>query len=341
MLFRSFLALNLAGRQHRVCPLFQWGIMVDINKFVWSETYRPRTPDQLIAPKAIRDSVDGILSSGNIPNMLLTGRSGIGKTTIARMLVENLGLDYIVVNASLNGNIDTLRNDIQSFASTVSFSGGRKVVILDEFDYSNPQSTQPALRGFMDMYVENCCFIATANYRNKIIPALLDRFEIFEFNIPKSEYPKLSMQFAKRCEEILKAEGATYDRDVLMRFVIANTPNWRKTLNMLQKYNTANGCIDIGILSATKKTDLDSLLVHLKTKNYSEYRKWISTNTDGDVSNIFTDLSETIQQAVIPASIAEAIIIIARYQYQAAFVADQQINLSACFAELSVSCQFV
>ena len=314
--------------------------MTDVNKFVWAETYRPANVDDLIATEEVRKIVEGIIQKGDIPNMLLVGRSGIGKTTIARMLCESIGADYIIINASLKGNIDTLRNEILQFASTVSFKGGRKYVILDEADGLNPQHTQPALRNFMDTYVQNCGFILTANHLNKIIPALLDRVSVEHFNIKKADHPKLAITFLKRCEHILEAESIPYDREALGRYIIAHTPNFRSILNALQKYAVTHGKIDAGILAADSIVPLSSLIPHIKAGDYVEVRKWVSLNIDNDISDIFTGLYDTLTPIVTSDTAGDLVIILARYQYQAAFVVDQQINLAAALVEVMVNCQF-
>lgn len=307
---------------------------------IWSEKYRPHKVEELIATKEIKALVQGIIDKNQIQNYLFVGTSGIGKTTIARLILDVLGYEYIIINGSLNGNIDTLRNQIQTFASTISFSGGRKYVIIDEADYLNPQSTQPALRNFIETFAGNCGFIFTANYENKIIQPLRDsRLEIIRFPIPKAELPKLAMDFTKRLEYILTQEGIAYEKDVLARLVLSKMPDWRKVINNVQRYATQAGEINAGILVNQKTVSLNDLVKPLLIeKNFGEIRKWVAINADNDISQIYSTLAEGLVEHVHDKSISDLIIIIARYQYQAAFVADQQINLAACLAEIMASC---
>jgi replication factor C small subunit len=311
-----------------------------IDKFVWAETYRPKTVDELITATPIKRFVQGILDGGKIPNIILVGRPGIGKTTIAKLLVEQLGREYLLINASLNGNIDTLRTDIQQFASTSSFDGTRKYVILDEFDHSNPQSFQPALRGFIDSYVENCGFIFTANYENKIIAPLIDRCEIERFEISKADLPKLSMQFLQRAEFILNEEKVPFERDAVAKFIISRAPNWRSILNALQKYATANGTIDTGILTSSSSASISQLIPLLRSKDYNGIRKWVSLDAGAEPQQIYGQLFEHLPVLVHAANTLDLVVILARYQYQSAFVADQELNLAAVLAEIMINCEF-
>lgn len=314
--------------------------MNELTNAVWAERYRPKSIGELITTKEIGQLVQGLLDKGVVGNYLLVGRPGIGKTTIARMLMDVLGFEYILINASLEGNIDTLRTKVQQFASTISFDGRRKYVIFDEADYSNATSTQPALRGFIDLFAGNCGFIFTANYKNRIIQPLQDRLSTIEFTIPKAQYPRLAMEFTKRATYILEQEGVTtIDQDVLARFIITNTPNWRTIINELQKYVTQTGVIDSGLLASQAKSNVDTLIKPLLVeKNYTNVRKWVANNVNNDPGQIYTTLADVLPNHLVDQSIGDLIIIVAKYQYQAAFVADQQVNLAACLAEIMAVC---
>lgn len=314
--------------------------MENFRDYQWSHKYRPREVEDLIATDEVKRDVEQILKNGRAPNMLLVGPSGIGKTTIALLLGEKLGADTTMINASLKGNIDTLRNEILQFAGTVSLSGNHKYVILDEADYLNPQSTQPALRNFIDTYTENCGFWLTANYGNKIIEPLRRRLEIHEFKILKSDLPKLVMQMTKRCEEILTREGIDYDKVCLARFVATHAPNWRTVLIELQRYARRNGRVDSGILSQSGASNLDALIPLFKKKDYAGLRRWIGENADSSAQELFTELVEVLEPHVDSTTLPALIIICARYAYQSAFVADQQINFAAAMAEILAECLF-
>jgi len=306
---------------------------------VWSEKYRPTEVEDLIATKEVKALVNGILSKKLLGNLLLVGPPGIGKTTIARLLLEKLGFEYIIINASIDGNIDTLRNRIKDFASTISFSGTRKYVILDEADYLNAQSTQPALRNFIETFSKNCGFIFTANYENKIIEPLRSRLTTERFPVPKAQYPKLALDFTRRMQKILEAEGVEYDFDTLGAYVMKTMPNWRSIINHIQDYAQRYDKIDTGLLGTLQTASLAGLIKPLfKDKNFGEVRKWVANTIDNDAVQIYTTLAEGLVDLVVEQSVGDLIIIIARYQYQSAFVADQQVNLSACLAEIMATC---
>ena len=306
--------------------------------FLWVEKYRPQTTKECILPKDIKKTFQDIVDTGEMQNLLLSGGAGCGKTTIAKALCNELDCDYIMINCSEDGNIDTLRTKIRNFASTVSMSGEKKVVILDEFDYSNAQSTQPALRGFIEEFSDNCRFILTCNFKNRIIEPLHSRCTNVEFRIPNKEKPKLAMSLLERVKEILKKEEVPYEEPVLAELISKHFPDFRRIINELQRYSVA-GTIDIGILSQIGEIQIKSLVDAMKTKNFKDVRKWVVENLDNDQTQIFRNLYDALNEHLEPASIPQAILIIADYQYKAAFVADHEINLTACLTEMMMGCE--
>jgi len=308
--------------------------------FLWVEKYRPRTIADTVLPESLKSVFQRFVDEGSVPNMLLTGRAGVGKTTVARALLEQLGADYIVINSSMHGNIDTLRTDILNFASTVSFSGGRKYVILDEADYLNPNSTQPALRNFMEQYSKNCGFILTCNFKNKLIEPLWSRCSVVEFSIPKEEKPKLAVQFYRRVVDILTREQVEFEPKAVAGLIEKHFPDWRRCLNELQRY-AATGKIDIGLLSNLQDDSIKQLCGYLREKHFTSVRKWVGENSDIDVPVFFRKLYDTAFETMdSPSSVAQLVLILAKYQYQAAFVVDQEINLAACMTEIMIECSF-
>ena len=308
--------------------------------FLWVEKYRPRTIADTVLPESLKSVFQRFVDEGSVPNMLLTGRAGVGKTTVARALLEQLGADYIVINSSMHGNIDTLRTDILNFASTVSFSGGRKYVILDEADYLNPNSTQPALRNFMEQYSKNCGFILTCNFKNKLIEPLWSRCSVVEFSIPKEEKPKLAVQFYRRVVDILTRERVEFEPKAVASLIEKHFPDWRRCLNELQRY-AATGKIDVGMLSNLQDDSVKQLCGYLKEKHFTSVRKWVGENSDIDVPVFFRKLYDTAFETMdSPSSVAQLVLILAKYQYQAAFVVDQEINLAACMTEIMIECSF-
>lgn len=310
------------------------------DEFLWVEKYRPKTIKDTILPAGMKKTFQEFVDNGEIPNLLLSGTQGTGKTTVARALCEEIGADYIVINGSMNGGIDTLRNDIKNFASTVSLGGGRKVVILDEADYLNPQSTQPALRGFIEEFSKNCSFILTCNFKNRIIAPLHSRCSVIDFKIDNSEKPKLAGQFFKRVMEILKTEEVTGNDKVVVELVTRHFPDNRRILNELQRYG-ASGTIDEGILSVTTDVNIKNLMTELKAKNFKEVRKWVALNIDNDPVQLYRSLYDSASTYVALRSIPQLVVTIADYQYKSAFVADQEINLVACLTELMVECEYL
>lgn len=307
--------------------------------FLWVEKYRPRTIEDTILPTNLKTTFQTFIDQGNVPNLLLTGTAGVGKTTVARAMLEQLGCDYIVINGSLNGNIDVLRNDIQQFASSVSLSGGRKYVILDEADYLNANSTQPALRNFMEEFSRNCGFILTCNFRNRIIEPLHSRCSVIDFKITKADTVKLAGQFLKRVEGILEIENIKFERPVLAEIISKYFPDWRRVLNELQRYSVT-GSIDTGILVNLQSESLEELLGFMKNKNYTSVRQWIGKNLDSDTNSIFRGLYDSAVNNIVPRSIPQLVVILAKYQYQAAFAADHEVNLAACLAEIMIEVEF-
>lgn len=312
--------------------------MNQVNEFLWVEKYRPRAIVDTILPSDLKQTFQQFVDQKEIPNLLLTGRAGVGKTTVAKAMLEQLGCDYIVINGSMNGNIDTLRNEIRQFASSVSFTGTRKYVILDEADYLNPQSTQPALRNFMEEFSKNCGFILTCNFRNRIIDPLISRCSVVDFKIPKSERPALAAEFFKRACEILKRENIPFKQEVLASVVEKHFPDFRRTLNELQRYS-ATGSIDVGILTNFTESKFKDLVGLLKAKNFSGIRKWVG-EADVDDAVFFRTLYDTSSDYLQSSAIPQLVLIIADYQYKAAFVADKEINTVACLTEVMINCEF-
>ena len=307
--------------------------------FLWVEKYRPRTIDSAILPSTLKTTFQQFVDQKNVPNLLLTGRAGVGKTTVARAMLEELQCDYIIINGSMNGNIDTLRSEIKDFASSISFSGGRKYVILDEADYLNPNSTQPALRNFMEEYSRNCGFILTCNFKNKIIEPLHSRCSVVEFKIDKEDKPKMASQFYKRVCNILDQENVQYDQKAVIEVITKFFPDWRRVLNELQRYS-ATGKIDSGILVNFSEENLKGLVELLKAKNFTEVRRWVAENNDLDQAVFFRKLYDTASQYMKPNSIPQLVITLADYQYKAAFVADHEINILACLTEIMAEGDF-
>jgi len=303
------------------------------------EKYRPATIDDCILPVSLKETFKDIVGSGECQNLLLTGGAGCGKTSVARALCNELDADSILINCSEDGNIDTLRTKIRTFASTVSISGNKKVVILDEFDYSNANSIQPALRGAIEEFADNCRFIITCNYKNRIISPIHSRCTNIEFTIPSEEKPSLAGQFMQRVKTILDKEAIPYEDKILAQLITKYFPDFRRVLNELQRYSVA-GIIDIGILSQIGEVQVKELAVAMKGKNFTEARKWVVSNLDNSQTELFRKIYDGLYDYVTPSSIPQAILILADYQHKAAFVADQEINLTACIVELMMECEF-
>jgi DNA polymerase III delta prime subunit len=304
------------------------------DQFLWVEKYRPRKISDCILPSEQKTAFAQIAEGGQLQNMLFCGAAGVGKTTVARALCEELGLDYIVINGSEESGIDVLRTKIKQFASTVSFDGGTKVVILDEADYLNPNSTQPALRGFIEEFSKNCRFIFTCNFKNRIIAPLHSRCTVIEFKIAKEDKPKVAARFFKRITEILTNEEVTFDPKVVAKLVEKYFPDYRRCLNELQRYSVG-GTIDEGMLTSIADVNMNELLEGLKEKDWKRMRSWVVNNLDNDPVTLFRKIYDTL--IMHTTQIPQLVLIIADYQYKAAFVTDQEINLAACLTEIMAS----
>ena len=311
--------------------------MIDHGLFV--EKYRPKTIEDCILPQTLKDTLTGIIKSGESQNLLLHGGAGVGKTTVARAICNELNADYILINCSEEGNIDTLRTKIRQFASTVSLGGGSKIVILDEFDYSNAQSIQPALRGAIEEFSKNCRFIITCNYKNRIISPIHSRCTNIEFKIPSKEKPGIAIQILSRLEEILNTENIQYEKPVLVSLITKYFPDIRRILNELQRYSVS-GLIDVGILSQIGELQVKDLVSAMKNRDFASCRKWVVDNIDNSQTELFRKIYDGLNEHMKSSSIPQAILIIAEYQYKSAFVADQEINLTACIVELMMECEF-
>ena len=302
--------------------------------FLWVEKYRPKTIDDCILPKEQKEYFKNLVKNGDIQNMLLCGTAGTGKTTVARALCEQLNSDYIIINGSEESGIDVLRTKIKQFASTVSFTGNTKVVILDEADYLNPNSTQPALRGFIEEFANNCRFIFTCNFKNRIISPLHSRCAVVDFKIPGQEKPKLAAQFFKRLADIMSFESIEFDPKVMAKVVEKHFPDFRRTLNELQRY-AQSGKIDEGILINLSEANMNELVHALKDKDWKKMRSWVVNNLDNDPVSLFRKIYDTM--VPLTNQVPQLVLTIADYQYKSAFVSDQEINLVACLTEIMAS----
>jgi DNA polymerase III delta prime subunit len=308
--------------------------------FLWVEKYRPRTVSDCVLPESTKQVFQQIVDKGEIPNMMFTGTAGLGKTTIAKAICNQLGCDYIIVNGSEEGNIDTLRNKIKRFASTVSLAGDVKVVILDEADYLNPQSTQPALRGFIEEFSDNCRFILTCNFKNRIIEPLHSRCGVYEFNITKKDLPELCGKFLQRSQMILKEENIEVpDTKLLAEVIMRFAPDWRRVLGELQR-SSGSGVLDLSSLGTKANGNYDSLFASLKSKDFKKMRSWVSNNIDVDSSVIFRSIYDNMYEKADPSSIPQLVLILADYQYKNAFVADHELNMVACMTEIMANVEF-
>jgi len=303
------------------------------------EKYRPSKVADCILPASIKKTFEDIVRTGEVPNMILAGGAGCGKTTVAVAMCKELGLDYLFINASEDNGIDVLRTRIRNFASTVSLSGGKKVVILDEADYLNPQSTQPALRGAIEEFANNCRFVLTCNFKTRIIEPLHSRCTVIDFKIPAKEKPTLAGQFLDRAKMIMDSEGVQYEEKAVAELIIRYYPDFRKTLNTIQRH-ALSGSINASVLSNGKDIEIDALIKAMKSKSFPEIRKWVVDNSDREPASLFRKIYEGIQDKVEMGSIPQAVLILGEYQYKSAFVADQELNLVACCLMLASDCTF-
>ena len=310
-----------------------------MEKFLWVEKYRPTNVDECILPNNLKQTFKEFVKQKTLPNMILSGGAGVGKTTVAKAMIDEISATSMMINGSEESGIDVLRTKIKNFASTSSLEGGRKYLILDESDYLNPQSTQPALRGFMEEFHKNCGFILTCNYKNRLIEPLHSRCSGVDFKIPKKEINKLCTQFFKRVKGILEEESIKYDEKVVAELINKYFPDWRRTLNELQKYS-ASGQIDSGILVNLSEVNINELMDALKNNEFTTVRKWIVNNLDNDPNRMFRLIYDSLYDYLDGATIPHAVIIIGDYSYKSAFVADQEINMLACMTELMGAVKF-
>ena len=306
---------------------------------LWVEKYRPSKISECILTDDLKKTFQTFVDEGNIPNLLLTGGPGVGKTTVAKAMLEELGATYMMINGSEESGIDVLRNKIKNFASTVSMDGNRKFVILDEADYLNPQSTQPALRGFIEEFHKNCGFILTCNFKNRIIDPLHSRCSVVEFRIPVAEKPKLAGEFFKRVQGILDGEGVQYQPKAVAGVVEKYFPDWRRVLNELQRYSVS-GMIDRGILVNISETNMKDLTTFLKEKDFKSIRKWVANNLDNDPARMYRKVYDALYEDIQPQTVPHLVLATADYSYKSAFVADQEINMLAFMIEIMTQVQF-
>ena len=312
-----------------------------MNNTLWVEKYRPTKIEDCILPDEIKTTFQSIVDSGEIPNLLLTGSPGIGKTTVAKALCNQLDCDWLMINGSDEGRmIDTLRTTVVNYASTVSLSGGKKVIIIDEADYMNKDSVQPALRGVIEEFSKNCRFIFTCNFKNRIIPALHSRCSVVDFRISKDAKPALGMEMLENVKRILNKEGVEYEESVLVQLVLKYFPDFRRVINELQKYSL-NGIIDENILKQSSDENFNELFVALKGKDFSGMRKWVAQNIDNDHVRLYRQIYDTLNNRFEKKSIPQAVLTIANYSYMSAFVADQEVNMVACLTEIMMDSEFV
>ena len=308
---------------------------------LWCERYRPKTVEECILPSDLKETFKEIIATGEVPNMMFSGTAGLGKTTVARAICNELKLDYIIINASESGNIDTLRGKIKQFASSISLSGGYKVVILDEADYLNAQSTQPALRGFIEEFSSNCRFILTCNFKNRIIEPLHSRCGVIEFNTNKKQMAGLCQEFMTRVVEILKEEGVSgYPMEQLAELIMRHAPDWRRVLNELQRHSRG-GTLSLDAIGVSSGGNFAELFGHLKGKDFKNMRLWVANNMDVESTAIFRGIYDQMTDAVSPNSVPQVVLILADYSYKSAFMADAELNVVACLTEIMANVEFV
>jgi DNA polymerase III delta prime subunit len=308
--------------------------------FLWVEKYRPKTIEECVLPVSLKSTFSDMVAKGEPQNLLFSGTAGVGKTTVAKALCNEMDCDWILINCSEEGNIDTLRTKIRQFASTVSLSGDvKKVVILDEFDYSNANSIQPALRGAIVEFANNCRFILTCNYKSRIIEPIHSRCTCIDFVLTPSEKPQIAAKMMERCSFILNQEGVKHDKKVLGQLIMKHFPDMRRILNELQRYSVS-GSIDIGILTSIADSEIKNLVSSLRNKDFAGVRRWAALNAETSPQEVYRKIYDSLGDVLENQSIPEAIIIIGEAQYRSAFVADQEINLVACLVQIMMSCAF-
>ena len=307
--------------------------------FLWVEKYRPKTISECVLPSGLKQTLSEFISKGDLPNLILSGGPGVGKTTAAKAMIEELGLTYMMINGSEESGIDTLRVKLKNYASTVSLHGGRKYLILDEADYLNAQSTQPALRGLIEEFHKNCGFILTCNYKNRLIPPLHSRCSVVDFTIQKSEKKELAEQFFKNVMNILIVENIKFEPKAVAEVINKFFPDWRRVINELQRYSVS-GRIDAGILVDISEINIKELMRFMKDKEFTNVRKWIINNIDNDPTRLFRRLYDNLYDYMDGSSIPHVVVILGEYQYKAAFVADQEINMLACLTEIMARGKF-
>jgi DNA polymerase III delta prime subunit len=309
-----------------------------MDHLLWTEKYRPKTIEECILPERLKTPFQEYVNQKNIPNLLLSGGAGVGKTTVAKAMCNEIGCDYMVINGSDESGIDVFRTKIKNYASSMSLSGGRKVIIIDEADYLNPNSTQPALRNAIEEFAGNCSFIFTCNFKNRIIEPLHSRCAVIDFGLKNGEKAKMAGSFFKRIQSVLQSENVDYDDAVIAELVKKHFPDFRRIINEMQRYSQF-GKIDSGILVQMGDVEISNIVKYIKDKDFGAIRKWVAT-TEIDAATLYRKLYDGLYDVLKPQSIPQAVIIIADYQYKQAFVADPEINTVACLTELMVSVEF-
>ena len=309
------------------------------DQFIWVEKYRPNTIDECVLPQNLKDTFKEFVASGQLPNFLFCGTAGVGKTTVAKALCNEIGAEYLFINGSEESGIDVIRTKIKNFASSVSLTDSKKIVILDEADYLNPNSTQPALRAFIEEFSNNCRFIFTCNFKNRIIEPLHSRCAVIEFRTDGKDKPQVATAFYKRVEWILNGEGIKFEPKAVLELIQKHFPDFRRVLNELQRYSVS-GNIDSGVMINVSEESWNNLFLLLKDKNFKEVRKWLTKNSDIETTQLFSDLFNNANVKLKPDSVPQLVLILADYQYKAAFVADHELNKMAALTEIMASCKF-